>query len=98
MVRLFCMLFAAFSLSACGGTGAPADPGAAQTGTAETETAESQATESTESDQEGSALKITVGDQELLATFADNSSAEEFRELLSQGPLTIEMELSLIHI
>lgn len=92
MVRLFCMLFAAFSLSACGGTGAPADPGAAQTGTAETETAESQATESTESDQEGAALKITVGDQELLATFADNSSAEEFRELLSQGPLTIEME------
>ncbi len=92
MVRLFCMLFAAFSLSVCGGTGAPADPGAAQTGTAETETAESQATESTESDQEGAALKITVGDQELLATFADNSSAEEFRELLSQGPLTIEME------
>ena len=37
-------------------------------------------------------MKITVGDQELLATFADNSSAEEFRELLSQGPLTIEME------
>ena len=70
MVKLLCMLFAAFSLSACGGTGAPADPGAAQTGTAETET-----TESTESDQEGTALKITVGDQELLATFADNSSA-----------------------
>ena len=75
MVKLLCMLFAAFSLSACGGTGAPADPGAAQTGTAETETAESQTTESTESDQEGTALKITVGDQELLATFADNSSA-----------------------
>ena len=38
-------------------------------------------------------MKITVGDNELLATFADNSSAEEFRELLlSQGPLTIEME------
>ena len=37
-------------------------------------------------------MKITIGDQELLATFADNSSAEEFRELLSQGPLTIEME------
>lgn len=37
-------------------------------------------------------MKITVGDQELLAAFADNSSAEEFRELLAQGPLTIEME------
>lgn len=42
--------------------------------------------------QEESVLKITVGDQELLATFADNSSAEEFRELLAQGPLTVEME------
>lgn len=92
MVKLLCMLFAAFSLSACGGTGAPAAPGTAQTGTAETETAESQSTESMESSQEGSALKITVGEQELLATFADNSSAEEFRELLAQGPLTIEME------
>lgn len=37
-------------------------------------------------------LKITVGDYELSATFADNSSAEEFQELLSQGPVTIEME------
>lgn len=37
-------------------------------------------------------MKITVGEQELLAAFADNSSAEEFRELLAQGPLTIEME------
>ena len=92
MVKLLCMLLAAFSLSACGGTGAPVAPGTAQTGAAETETAESLPSESTESDQEGSALKITVGEQELLATFADNSSAEEFRELLAQGPLTIEME------
>ena len=37
-------------------------------------------------------LKITVGDQELLATFADNSSAEEFRDLLAQGPVTISMD------
>ena len=92
MVKLLCMLFAVFSLSACGGTGAPVAPGTAQTGAAETETAESLPSESTESDQEGSALKITVGEQELLATFADNSSAEEFRELLAQGPLTIAME------
>ena len=37
-------------------------------------------------------LHITVGDHELTATFADNSSAEEFRELLAQGPVTVEME------
>ncbi len=92
MVKLLCMLLAAFSLSACGGTGAPVAPGTARTGTAETGTVESQPSTDTESSQEESALKITVGDQELLATFADNSSAEEFRELLAQGPLTIEME------
>lgn len=92
MVKLLCMLLAAFSLSACGGAETPVDPSAAQTGTAETGTVESQPSTDTESSQEGSALKITIGDQELLATFADNSSAEEFRELLSQGPLTIEME------
>ena len=37
-------------------------------------------------------MKITVGDDELLATFEDNSSAREFQELLEQGPLTIDME------
>lgn len=37
-------------------------------------------------------MKINVGDCELQATFEDNSSAEEFRELLEEGPLTIEME------
>ena len=37
-------------------------------------------------------MKITVGEYELLATFEDNSSAEEFKQLLSQGPVTIEME------
>ncbi len=37
-------------------------------------------------------LKITVGDQEFLASFEDNSSAREFQALLAQGPLTIQME------
>ena len=37
-------------------------------------------------------MKITVGEHELLATFEENSSAEEFKELLSQGPLTVEMK------
>ena len=37
-------------------------------------------------------LHITVGSHELLATFEDNPSAREFQTLLTQGPLTIEME------
>ena len=44
------------------------------------------------SGQEELMLKISVGDHILMATFEDNSSAEEFRELLAQGPLTVEME------
>ena len=42
--------------------------------------------------QDSETLKITVGDYTWTATFADNRSAEEFRQLLSQGSLTIEME------
>ena len=56
------------------------------------EIAETVGGESLDSGQEESALKLTVGDHELQAAFADNSSAEAFRELLAQGPLTIEME------
>ena len=37
-------------------------------------------------------MKNTVGNYELQAPFADNSSAEEWKELLSQGPITVEME------
>lgn len=37
-------------------------------------------------------LNITVGDYAFTATFGDNSSTEEFRELLAQGPVTVEME------
>lgn len=44
------------------------------------------------SGQEELMLKISVGDYILMAAFEDNSSAEEFRELLAQGPLTVEME------
>ena len=48
--------------------------------------------EGTKNGQTERALKITVGSHELLAAFADNSSAAAFRELLAQGPLTVEME------
>ena len=91
MVKLLCILLAAANLSACGSQQAPADADLLQTVIEEDASATSpQAPE--EPTQEESALKITVGEHEFLATFEDNSSAEEFRELLSQGPLTIEME------
>lgn len=94
MVRLFCMLLAVIGLSACGTVEVPADSGTPPTQpvVSAQESTETQQSTEVEPSQEGSALKITVGDYELLATFEDNSSAEEFKELLSQGPVTVAME------
>lgn len=85
MVREACMLLAALSLCACAAGEDSTDSAVSRTEGTEAEAAE-------ETNQDESALKITVRGQELLATLEDNSSAEAFRELLSQGPLTIEME------
>ena len=86
MVKLFCMLLAVFSLSAC-------IPGETTVSSDGLKTAdESHQSQETLDGQAESALKIAVGDHELLAAFEDNSSAEEFRELLEKGPITIEME------
>lgn len=92
MVKLLCILLAAANLSACGSQQAPADADSLQTVIAEDASATSPQAPEVEPTQEESTLKITVGEYEFLATFEDNSSAEEFRELLSQGPLTIEMK------
>lgn len=40
---------------------------------------------------EGNTMKITVGDITFTAALADNSSAEALKELLAEGPLTIDM-------
>lgn len=91
MTRIFCLLLAVLGLSACGSgespTGSTSPP--SQSVVSQPESSQPQ---DNSSSQEEPMLKITVGDQELLATFAENSSAEEFRELLSQGPVTISME------
>lgn len=92
MVKLLCMLLAAFGLSACGVGEAPADSDVPQAAILGQENAKPQSSAEVTPGQEEPALKITVGDHELLAAFEDNSSAGEFKELLAQGPLTIEME------
>lgn len=46
----------------------------------------------TELNQEDCSLKITIGEHTFYAAFADNPSAEEFRKLLAEGPVTITME------
>ena len=91
MVRVFCLLLAALSLSACVSGEIPDSSDAPQTEVSQpSATPPSQSTQ-TQPGQEESTLKITVNGQELLATFADNSSAREFQELLAQGPLSVEM-------
>ena len=91
MTPILYLYLAVMGLSGCGNSSSPADsaPPPSQSVISEQESSQSQ---DNSSSQEEPMLKITVGDQELLATFADNSSAEAFRDLLAQGPVTISMD------
>ena len=91
MTRILYLFLAVLGLSGCGNSSSPADsaPPPSQSVISEQESSQSQ---DNSFSQEEPMLKITVGDQELLATFADNSSAEAFRDLLAQGPVTISMD------
>lgn len=91
MTRILYLLLAVLGLSGCGDGASPTDsaPPPSQSVISEQESSQSQ---DDSSSQEEAMLKITVGDQELLATFAENSSAEAFRDLLAQGPVTISMD------
>lgn len=91
MTRILYLLLVVLGLSGCGDGASPAEsaPPPSQSVISEQESSQPQ---DIPSSQEESGLKITVGDQELLASFADNSSADEFRDLLAQGPVTISME------
>ena len=89
MTRILSILLALFGLSGCalgGVSSTPAD--VSQPSVSQPESSQSAGDASSEED---AMLKITVGDQEFLASFEDNSSAREFQALLAQGPLTIQM-------
>lgn len=91
--RIF-IFFTLLGLSACG-TGAThmdSEISLSSTSPSEQEVIETHKPQETGADEEENILKIKVGEYELLADFENNSSAEEFKELLSQGPLTIEMD------
>lgn len=93
MTRLLTMLLAILGLSACSAGEAPAasvPPPPTQAVVSEQETPLPSG--ETASSEEEVRLKITVGDEELLATFEETPSAEEFRDLLAQGPVTVEMD------
>ena len=91
MARMICALLASFCLAACG-TG-QAEPSSEPTQESQLEQELEPAEQDTQApDEEEPMLRITVGDYAMTAAFADNSSAEAFRELLAQGPVTVEME------
>lgn len=86
---IFCMVLAVCCLSAC-----EEKQGSMAGSVSAIQTEQGQVTESSGDsapDREEYDLKITVGTSELYASLEDNPSAEEFRELLEEGPLTVEM-------
>lgn len=58
---------------------------------AESEENAGQTLDEMEADNMDNTMKITAGDTTFTATFADNSSVEALKELLAEGPLTINM-------
>lgn len=91
MARIVCALLVALCLTACG-TG-QAEPGIEPPQESLLEQEPDHTEQSPQApDEEEPMLKITVGDYALTAAFEDNSSAGEFRDLLAQGPVTVEME------
>lgn len=55
------------------------------------DTGSQDADEIKKTDTERDTMKITAGDHTFTAVLADNSSAEALKELLAEGPLTIDM-------
>lgn len=94
MRKKFFIIFFMLGISACGTDASHMDSeiSLSPTDYLEQEGKETQKPIETETDEEEDILKIKVGEYELLADFENNSSAEEFKELLSQGSLTIEMD------
>ena len=100
MVKRFFIFLAAISLFGCAQTASSGAASLPQSGSVSSnvsgvEAGESTAQESHISDEAGeekAMLKITVGEHEFWAAFEDNVSAQEFKELLEQGPITVSMD------
>ena len=92
MTRILYLLLAVLGLSACGTGETSAAPTSPPLQSSVSQPENSHLTENDTSSREEPMLKITVGEYELLATFEDNPSAQEFQQLLAHGPVTIEME------
>ena len=94
MTKILCIFLTVLGLFPClvGRIPTGAETSHPQIAASDQETVETQPSTETKPNQEASTLKITVGAYEWSATFENNSSAEGFQKLLSQGPLTVEMD------
>ena len=86
--RMICALLLSLCLTACGTGQTEPSSELPQESLLEQESDQAEQDAQTLAEEEPM-LKVTVGDYALTAVFEDNSSAEEFRELLAQGPVTV---------
>ena len=89
MKKIICvaLIFAlSFTITACGRSG-ETEAGAAQTEIQPTESPQ----ESSEQEVTEMKMKIQVGDTTFTATLAENSSVDALKELMADGPLTLNM-------
>ena len=96
MKRIFCaaLIFAVlFTVTACDGGGSAQNPGTIQeSGTSTTAPDNAKASETdTNTPQSEGKMKIQVGDTAFTATLAENSSVDALKELLADGPVTLDM-------
>ena len=85
MIKRLLVVLAAFSLFGCTQTAASSSTSPAQSDSVTSDA-------SSQPDAEQEMLYITVGEHEFWAEFEDNVSAQEFKELLEQGPITVSMD------
>lgn len=85
MIKRLLVLLAAFSLFGCTQTAT-----SSSTSPAQSDSLTSDASSQLDAEQE--MLYITVGEHEFRATLEENVSAQEFKKLLQEGPITISMD------
>lgn len=84
MIKRLFVLLAAFSLFGCTQTAVTSSAALAQS--------DSMEKDASQPDAEKEILYITVGEHEFRAVLEENASAQELKELLEKGPITVSMD------
>lgn len=84
MIKRLFVLLAAFSLFGCTQTAVTSSAALAQS--------DSMEKDASQPDAEKEILYITVGEHEFRAVLEENASAQELKDLLEKGPITVSMD------